>query len=102
MTDKPVWRMPYDVMESAVAPRVEALVHSGQFATLTAAVAVVRRGTGRRVNGVAAKVWHLVNLPAGTDVQRLRVQIGALDRDVRRMSLQLDQQLDSRTGSERA
>ena len=42
------------------------------------------------MNGVAARVWHLVNLPAGTDVHRLRKQIGALDRDVRRLSLQLE------------
>jgi uncharacterized membrane protein YciS (DUF1049 family) len=37
------------------------------------------------------RLWHLINLPAGTDVQRLRVQIGALDRQVRRLTLQLDQ-----------
>ena len=49
---------------------------------------------GNGVNGVAARVWHLVNLPAGTDLQRLRVQIGALDRDVRRLSLQLEQRQD--------
>jgi len=42
------------------------------------------------VNGVAARVWHLVNLPAGTDVHRLRKQIGALDRDVRRLTFQLE------------
>ena len=31
-----------------------------------------------------------MNLPAGTDLQRLRMQVGALDREVRRLSLQLD------------
>jgi hypothetical protein len=77
-----------------VAPRAEALVRSGQFATVTAAISGVRRAVGNGVNAVSARVWHLVNLPAGTDLQRLRVQIGALDRDVRRLSLQLEQRQD--------
>jgi len=35
-----------------------------------------------------------MNLPAGTDFRWLRMQVGALDREVRRLSLQLDR--DSR------
>jgi hypothetical protein len=94
MTEKPQWRKSYDAAERAVAPRAEALVRSGKFATVTAAISGARRAVGNGVNGVAARVWHLVNLPAGTDLQRLRVQIGALDRDVRRLSLQLEQRQD--------
>jgi hypothetical protein len=40
--------------------------------------------------GLSARAWHLVNLPAGSDVSRLRAQIGALDREVRRLGLQLE------------
>ncbi|UOY01377.1 hypothetical protein [Blastococcus sp. PRF04-17] len=39
---------------------------------------------------LTARAWHLVNLPAGSDVSRLRAQIGALDREVRRLSVQLE------------
>ena len=39
---------------------------------------------------LTARAWHLVNLPAGSDVSRLRAQIGALDREVRRLGLQLE------------
>jgi hypothetical protein len=73
-----------------VSPRVETLVHSDEFARTTAVIARARRQTGNRVNAVAARVLHLMNLPASTDLQRLRVQVGALDREVRRLSLQLD------------
>jgi hypothetical protein len=52
---------------------------------------------GAGVNGVSARVWHTVNLPAGTDVQRLRVQIGQLDREVRRLRLQLAAQNQAST-----
>jgi len=100
MTDKPGWRRAYDTAERAVAPRAETLVRSSEFARVTAVVVGLRRTVGRAMNGVAARAWHLANLPAGTDVQRLRVQIGALDRDVRRLSLQLEQSRTSRGRSD--
>lgn len=91
MTDKPGWRRTYDSAERAVAPRAEALVRSSEFAVATSAMVGVRSAVGRGVNAVTTLAWHLVNLPARTDVRQLRVQIGALDRDVRRLSLQLEQ-----------
>jgi hypothetical protein len=79
MNDKPVWRRAYDAVDSTVAPRVEALVHTSQFANTTAVFARARRRVGDQVNGFAARVWHLFNLPARTDIQRLHTQVGAVD-----------------------
>lgn len=100
MTNTPLWRTTYDLAERAIAPHAETLVRSDEFAKLTGAVLGVRHAVGRRLSGVAATAWHLVNLPAQTDVQGLRVQIGALDRDVRRLSLQLAQAGATRERSE--
>ena len=94
MAEIPDWRRAFNAVERNVSPRVEALVHSDEFAQMTAVIARRRRLAGNRVNAIAALVWHLMNLPAGTDMQRLRMQVGALDREVRRLSLQLDR--DSR------
>jgi hypothetical protein len=90
MTDTPGWRRAFDAVDRTVSPRVESLVHSDEFAQTTALIARTRRLAGRRVNAVTASVWHLMNLPASTDVQRLRRQVGELDREIRRLSLQLD------------
>jgi hypothetical protein len=90
MTDIPGWRRAYNAVERNVAPRVEAVVHSDEFARMTAVIARPRRLAGNRANAVAARVLHLMNLPASTDLQRLRIQVGALDREVRRLTLQLD------------
>jgi hypothetical protein len=92
MTDKPVWRRTYDAVENALAPRVEALVHTSQFANTTAVVARARRRVGKELNGIAARVLHLFNVPARTDIQQLRRQVGAVDREVRRLSAELDHQ----------
>ena len=90
MTDRPGWRRAFDAIERSVSPRVEALAHSDEFARLTAVIAHSRRLAGSGANAIAARVWHLMNLPAGTDLQRLRLQVGALDREVRRLSLQFE------------
>jgi hypothetical protein len=68
---------------------LKALVRTGDFAHGAALLARARRLVGDRVNGVTARIWQMANLPAGTNVQRLRVQVGQLDREVRRLSLQL-------------
>jgi hypothetical protein len=94
MTDKPLWRQAYDAVDRTVTPRAEALVRTDEFADASALAARARSTLRNQVNGVSAWLWHLVNLPAGTDVQRLRLQVGALDREVRRLNLQLAQLAD--------
>ena len=100
MIGLPSWRAPYDFAERIVAPPAEALVRSDRFAAVAATVFGIRRAVGDGLNGLAATVWHLVNLPAGSDLHRMHAQLGALDRDVRRLSLQLEQRDTARTGSD--
>jgi hypothetical protein len=82
MAERSGWRRAFDAVERNASPRVEAVI------------ARTRRVANGRVSAFAAGFWHLMNLPAGSDVRRLRMQVGALDREVRRLSLQLDR--DSR------
>ena len=49
-------------------------------------------GLSTSPGALSARVWHLVNFPAGTDIAQLRAQIGALDREVRRLALHQEQQ----------
>jgi hypothetical protein len=96
---QPLWRRLYDTAERAVAPRLESAVRTGCFAKGTALAGWSQATARTQVEALSARVWHLVNLPAGTDVTRLRTQIGALDREVRRLALRLEQQAhnDGRT-----
>jgi hypothetical protein len=82
-------RHAYNAVERRVAPRAEELVRTSEFAHAVAFAARVRRRLGGQVEAVTARLWHVANLPAGSDAQRLRVQIGQLDREVRRLRLQL-------------
>jgi hypothetical protein len=86
----PLWRQAFDAAERAVTPRAEDLVRTEYFALGTALVRRARNLAGSSVQGLSARAWHLLNLPAGSDISRLRTQIGALDREVRRLTLQLE------------
>ncbi|MBM7805647.1 hypothetical protein JOD57_001484 [Geodermatophilus bullaregiensis] len=86
----PLWRQAFDAAERRVTPHADSLVRTPGFAT---GVALLRRAQNLArdsARGVSARAWHLVNLPAGSDLARLRAQIGALDREVRRLTVQLE------------
>ena len=98
MSRPPLWRQVYDRIERAVAPRLEAGVQTGMFASTLATAAKARAELNRRgaeladrLSAVSARGLHLVNLPAADDVTRLRAEILDLDRRVRDLSRQLDQ-----------
>ncbi|MGY1638476.1 hypothetical protein ACI78V_17650 [Geodermatophilus sp. SYSU D00742] len=86
----PLWRQAFDAAERRVTPRAEEFVRSDAFsigAALLRRASTLARGSAR---GATTRFWHLLDLPAGTDVSRLRAQVGALDREVRRLTLQLE------------
>jgi hypothetical protein len=56
MTDILGWRRAYNAVERNVSPRVETLVHSDEFAQMSALIARTRRLAGTRVNAMAASV----------------------------------------------
>jgi hypothetical protein len=97
VSESPLWRQAFDAAEKRVTPHAEQLVRTPAFAL---AVALARRtqatarGTAR---GLTARAWHLVNLPAGSDVSRLHAQVGALDREIRRLTVQLETERRTRT-----
>ena len=110
MSRPPLWRQMYDRIERAVAPRLEAGVRTGMFASTLATVAKARAELNRqesqlagRLGTVSARGLHVVNLPAADDVTRLRAEIRDLDWRVRDLTRQLDQaeregQADGRDG----
>src|SRR3954447_14458582 len=90
MSTPPRWRQAFDTAERAVAPRAESLVRTPGFALGTAVLRRAQTLARHSARGISARAWHLVNLLAGSDIGRLRAQIGALDREVRRLGLQLE------------
>ena len=90
MTEAPLWRQAFDAVERRVTPHADQLVRTPTFAVGAALVRRAQTLARSSALGATARAWHLLNLPAGSDVSRLRAQIGALDREVRRLSVQLE------------
>jgi hypothetical protein len=94
-----LWRA-FDAAERLVAPRLEEALRTGTFAE---ALGLATRGQAKARASLEARsrrLWHLVNLPAGSDVAHLRRQVGQLDRELRRVSLALEQAMGELDGPE--
>lgn len=98
---QPRWRQVYDKVDKEVSPKVTDVVQSDTFNVVNGLVVKARKTVGRQIAGATAQLWHLVNLPAGTDVKRLRKQVGSLDREVRRLTIALERERRGSDGDPR-
>jgi hypothetical protein len=88
--DKPLlWKL-FDTAEQAVAPRLEDLVRTEGFAQALGLAARSQAAIRHGLEARSRRVWHLVNLPAGSDVAHLRRQIAQLDRELREVRRALE------------
>jgi hypothetical protein len=94
-----LWRV-FDAAEKAVAPRLEEATRSSTFAEMLGLAARTQAGVRRGVEARSRRLWHLVNLPAGSDVAHLRRQVALLDRELRRVSTTLERSLAEQEPSE--
>jgi hypothetical protein len=91
MAAQPLWLKLVLRVERAVGGPVEMVVHSDTYFDV---VAELRRGTRRltdTVEGVSKRGLHLLNLPAGTDIRRVREQLARMDRRLLEISKELEQ-----------
>ena len=78
-------------LERAIAAPVEAAVHSDAYFDV---VAELNRGTRRLTDAaesVSKRGLHLLNLPAGTDIRRVREQLARMDRRLLQISKELEE-----------
>jgi hypothetical protein len=88
--DKPLLWKVFDAAEGAVAPHLEELVRTGGFAQALGLAARTQAGVKRGLETRSRRLWHLVNLPAGSDVAHLRRQIALLDRELQEVRRALE------------
>jgi hypothetical protein len=83
MTPTPLWHQAGTRVDGLLAPHADAVVRSEAF-TIAAGLALrARRDAGHALERASRRVWHLLNLPAGSDVNRVLGQIASLERQVR-------------------
>jgi hypothetical protein len=90
--DVPLWLDLVLRMERTIGVRVEAAVHSDTYFDV---IAELNRGKSRAtaaVESVSKRAWHLANLPAGTDIRRMRQQLAGMERRLIQLSKELEEQ----------
>src|SRR3954462_12019567 len=90
---KPLFWRAFDAAERAVGPRLEDAVGSGTFLDALGGTARAQARVRRDLERQSRRVWHLINLPAGSDVTKLRRQVAELDRELRRVNAALERTL---------
>ena len=82
----------WKAVERELSPRADELVETSQFARAVGLITGANSHARRQAAAGIGRVWHLLNLPTASDVARLRRQVGALDHELRSLTLQLERQ----------
>lgn len=88
-TTTPLWHQAVARVDEIVAPHADAFVRSETFAIAAGLVLRARRDAGRTLERASRRLWHVLNLPAGSDVNRVLAQIASLERQVRGLEKRL-------------
>ena len=89
--DPPLWLKAVYRLERAIGGPVETAVRSdAYFDTVARASRAGARASGA-VEGLSRRCLHLFNLPAGTDVRRVREQLARMERRLNALTEELEQ-----------
>jgi hypothetical protein len=90
MASPPLWLKAVHRLEREIGERVEAAVHSDTYFDFVSILQRQHRQANALAEGVSRRCLHLLNLPAGSDVRRLREQLARMDRRLTRIAKELE------------
>lgn len=95
----PLWRQVYDGIERQLSPAADSLVGSQAFGSVLGLGMRSRRAVSEQIGRVTGGVLHLLNLPAATDVSRILREIGALNKQIRILQVEIETGKDQSDGN---
>ena len=94
MADSAWWRQVFDTGERAVATRLEAAVHTDEFANLLVLLVKSRRGANRALDDVRTAVLHVGGIVSVTDIRRIASTLRRIEAEVRELTALVEAQRD--------
>ena len=76
----PLWLRGVYRLERAIGEPLESFLHSETYFDLVSEVLRAQRASGRHLEGASRRLLHLLNLPAGSDIRRMREQLARVER----------------------
>lgn len=92
-TDKPLWQRGVEAVDRVAAPVLEGATGHQGFGLGLSLVHQTRKAVFSRTERFSRRVLHGLNLPTASDVNRLLVQIAAVENRVRKLDDRIDRQL---------
>ena len=86
---QPFWLKAVHRLERAIGEPVESAVHSDAYFDAVAQATRLRARAVGAVEGVSRRCLHLLNLPAGTDLRRVREQLSRMERRLEHLNDEL-------------
>jgi hypothetical protein len=86
----PLWLQTVHRLERAIGGPLESALHSDTYFDLVAEAMRARARAGRTAEGLSRRLLHLLNLPAGSDIRRVREQLSRMERRLAQVSKELD------------
>jgi hypothetical protein len=84
--NRPLWLRAVLRVERAIGEPVEAAVRTDTYFDLVTRVSRTAKTAKRTVGGASTRVLHLANLPAGSDMRRLREQLSRMERRINQLT----------------
>ena len=91
MSAKPLWLRAVYRVERAIGEPVEAAVRTETYFDVMSTATRTTKTAKRMVAGTSTRALHLLNLPAGTDVARMRQQLARMERRLNQLSEQVEE-----------
>jgi hypothetical protein len=85
-----LWLKAVHRLERAVGERVEAAVHSDTYFDFVTVAQRQQREAKALAESVSRRCLHLLNLPAGSAVRRVREQVARMDRRLAQIAKELE------------
>lgn len=89
--NQPLWLKVVHRVERAVGEPVESAVRSDTYFDAVTVINRARRKAIGAVEGVSRRGLHLLNLPAGTDVRRMREQLSRMERRLEQLTDEVEE-----------
>jgi hypothetical protein len=83
---QPLWLRAVYRLERAIGEPIEAAVRSDTYFDVVAHAMRARSSAVGAAEGISRRCLHLLNLPAGTDVRRVREQLARMERRLQTLS----------------
>jgi hypothetical protein len=98
--NQPLWLRAVIRLERAIGEPIESAVRSDAYFDVISATTRVRRKVSGTAEGVSRRCLHLLNLPAGSDIRRMRQQLARMERRLNQLSHDVSELDDDGSGPE--